>query len=137
VALGSTGCLGAARRLPVMNAEDKRAQRLQLLDDHIGRALQDSQATGELKAAPSYGKPLAFGDGYDETPADLRMAMKVLKDAGVVPHEVTLMREAAALQAQIEACTDASQLPALQRQLSQMQQAIALRLERLRISGSL
>jgi hypothetical protein len=77
-----------------MTTEDKRTQRLQLLEDHIGRALQESQASGELQAAPSYGKPLAFGDGYDETPAELRMAMKVLKDAGVVPHEVTLMREA-------------------------------------------
>ena len=120
-----------------MTAEDKRAQRLQLLEDHIGRALQESQASGELQAAPSYGKPLTFGDGYDETPAELRMSMKVLKDAGVVPHEVTLMREAAALQAQIEACTDATQLPALQQELSHRQQAIALRLERLRVSGSL
>jgi hypothetical protein len=120
-----------------MSAEDKRAQRLRLQEDHIGRALEESQASGELQAAPSWGKPLAFGDGYDETPAELRMAMKVLKDAGVVPHEVTLMREARALQARIEACTDAALLPALQQQLSELQQAIALRLERLRISGSL
>ena len=120
-----------------MTAEDKRAQRLQLLEDHIGQALQASQASGELQDAPSYGKPLTFGDGYDETPAELRMAMKVLKDAGVVPHEVTLMREAAALQAQIEACTDAALLPTLQQRLCEMQQAIALRLERLRVSGSL
>ena len=120
-----------------MTAEDKRAQRLQLLEDHIGQALQASQASGELQAAPSYGKPLTFGDGYDETPAELRMAMKVLKDAGVVPHEVTLMREAAELQRQIDVCTDAGALPALQKQLAEVQQNIALRLERLRISGSL
>lgn len=120
-----------------MTAEDKRAQRLQLQEDHIGRALKDSEASGELRAAPSYGKPLAFGDGYDETPAELRMPMKVLKDAGIVPHEVTMMREAAELRSRIEACTEASLLPALQRQLSDLQQAIALRLERLRISGSL
>ena len=120
-----------------MNAEDKRAQRLKLQEDHIGRALQESERSGELKAAPSYGKPLAFGDGYDETPAELRMAMKVLKDAGVVPHEVTLMREAATLQKRIDACSDAGALPALQKQLAEMQQNIALRLERLRISGSL
>lgn len=120
-----------------MTAEDKRAQRLQLLEDHIGQALQASQASGELQAAPSYGKPLTFGDGYDETPAELRMAMKVLKDAGVVPHEVALMREASALQAQLEACTDAAALPALRSQLAALRQNIALRLERLRIDGSL
>ena len=54
-----------------------------------------------------------------------------------MPHEVTLMREAATLQAQIEACTDAALLPTLQQRLCEMQQAIALRLERLRVSGSL
>jgi hypothetical protein len=107
-----------------VNAEDKRVQRLQLQADHIGRALKDRQASGGLKAAPSYGKPLDFGDGYDETPAELRMAMKVLKDAGVVPHEVTMWREADALQAPIDACTAGARLP-------------ALRLKRLRVSGSL
>ena len=124
-------------------AEDKRLQRLQLQDDHIGRALRESEQSGELKAAPSYGKPLDFGDGYDETPAELRMSMKVLKDAGVVPHEVTLMREAAALQAQIDDaddaddCDDAAALPALRKQLAELRQNIALRLEKLRINGSL
>ena len=117
-------------------AEDKRRQRLQLQEDHIGRALQESQLSGELQAAPSYGKPLGFGDGYDETPAELRMAMKVLKDAGIVPHEVELMRQAAELQRQIDDCDDAAALPALRKQLSELQQNIALRLERLRISGS-
>ena len=117
-----------------MTPEERRAQRLQLLEDDIGRALRESEQTGELKAAPSYGKPLGFGDGYDETPAELRMAMKVLKDAGVVPPEVELMREASALQLQIDACVDAAALPALRQQLAQMRQIIALRLERLRSS---
>jgi hypothetical protein len=120
-----------------VNAEDKRAQRLRLQEDHIGQALRDSERSGELRAAPSYGKPLDLGDGYDETPAELRMAMKVLKDAGVVPHEVTLMREAAALQAEIDACADAAALPALRQRLAELRQDIALRLERLRANPSL
>ena len=120
-----------------MNAEDKRAQRLKLREDHIGRALRDSERSGELRAAPSYGKPLDLGDGYDATPDELRMPMKVLKDAGVVPHEITLMHQAAALQAQIDACIDGAALPALRQQLAEMRQNIALRLERLRSSGSL
>ena len=120
-----------------MTPEERRAQRLQLLEDDIGRALRESEQTGELKAAPSYGKPLGFGDGYDETPAELRMAMKVLKDAGVVPPEVELMREASALQAQIDACTDAAALPLLRQELVHLRQNIALRLERLGRSSAL
>jgi len=118
-------------------AQDKREQRLKLLDDHIGQHLRESQAAGELKAAPSYGKPLGFGDGYDETPAELRMGMKILKDAGVVPPEVEAMREAAELEARIAACSDDAERLALQRRLAEKRQAIALRLEGLARGGSL
>lgn len=116
--------------------EKQREQRLRLLDDHIGAHLRDAEASGELKSAPSYGKPLALGDGYDETPAELRMPMKILKDAGVVPPEVEAMREAAELEARVAACTDDAERRELQRRLADKRQAIALRLEGLRTSGS-
>ena len=120
-----------------MTAQERKEQRLKLLDDHIGQHLRESEQTGELESAPSYGKPLAFGDGYDETPAELRMGMKILKDAGVVPPEVEAMREAAALEACINACTDDAERRGLQQQLSEKRQAIALRLEGLARSGLL
>jgi Domain of unknown function (DUF1992) len=117
-----------------VNAEEKREQRLKLLDDHIGQHLRQSEQSGELQAAPSYGKPLGFGDGYDETPAELRMGMKILKDAGVVPPEVEAMREAAALEERLNACADEAERRTLQQQLSDKRQAIALRLEKLAAS---
>jgi hypothetical protein len=121
------------------NAQDKREQRLRLVEDHIGRALAESEASGELASAPSYGKPLDFGDGYDQTPPELRMAMKVLKDAGVVPPEVEAMQRIAALQAQLDAlpAQDQAARSALQRQIADQRQALALRLEKLRLTGSL
>ncbi len=115
-----------------MNAEDKRANRLRLQEDHIGRAIAESEQNGELQRAPSYGKPLGFGDGYDETPAELRMPMKILKDAGVVPPEVEAMQRLAALRAAAEAAATPEEALALRQQVSDLQQAIALRLERLR-----
>jgi len=115
--------------------EEKRLERLRLLDDHIGAHLRQSEATGELKAAPSWGKPLALGDGYDETPPEFRMPMKILKDAGVVPPEVEAMRQLAGLREAAAAATDPEQARALRQKASELQQAIALRLERLR-SGS-
>ncbi|HET9820393.1 MAG TPA: DUF1992 domain-containing protein [Burkholderiaceae bacterium] len=118
------------------NAERKRLQRLQLLEDHIGEHLRESEASGELKAAPSYGKPLDFGDGYDDTPPELRMGMKILKDAGVVPPEVELMQQAAALEAELAACGDEAARRVLQQKIADKRQAIALRLERLRATGS-
>lgn len=119
-----------------MNAEDKRANRLKLQEDHIGRAIAESEQSGELRSAPSYGKPLHFGDGYDETPAELRMPMKVLKDAGVVPAEVEAMQRLAALRRAAEQAPTAEEAKKLHQQASELQQSIALRLERLR-SGTL
>ena len=115
-----------------MNAEDKRANRLELQEDHIGRAIAESEQAGELRSAPSYGKSLNFGDGYDETPAEMRMPMKVLKDAGVVPPEVEAMQRLAALRQAAAAAATPEEARVLQQQVSELQQAIALRLERLR-----
>lgn len=121
-----------------MNAEEqKREQRLRLLDDHIGQALRESEANGELKRAPSYGKPLSFGDGYDETPDALKMPFKILKDAGYAPPEVELMREIAALQATLEGRPDDAATRSARQRLAEMRQRLALRLERLRFSGTL
>ena len=122
-----------------MTTQEKREQRLKLVEDEIGRHLAESEKSGELRAAPSFGKPLDFGDGYDETPAEFRMPMKVLKDAGVVPAEVELMREIAALQAELDAlapAADDSVARGLRQKLSERRQALALRLEKLRSSGS-
>ncbi len=119
-----------------MNAEDRRVQRLTLLDDEIGRKLAESEATGELRHARNWGKPLDFGDGYDETPAELRMGMKILKDAGVVPPEVECMREIEALRRALEGAPDDTTTRAQRTRLVEMQQALALRLEKLRMSGS-
>ncbi|MFY9510696.1 MAG: DUF1992 domain-containing protein [Rubrivivax sp.] len=118
--------------------EQKRENRLKLLDDHIGQSLRESEASGELKAAPSYGKPLHFGDGYDETPDALKMPMKILKDAGCAPPEVALMREIAALQAQLDGAAglDETTLKPQRQRLAEMRQQLALRLEKLRATGS-
>lgn len=119
---------------PRTDKEREREQRLKLLEDDIGRHLAESARNGELQRAPSFGKPLSFGDGYDETPAELRMAMKVLKDAGVVPPEVEMMQTIGALQARLDAHAEpaGAEAAALRREITEKRQALALRLEQLR-----
>jgi hypothetical protein len=107
------------------------------LDELIADHLQASLLSGELRSARDWGRPLDFGDGYDDTPAALRMPFKVLKDAGVVPHEVALMRQAAELRERLQSAPAALEADPLRRRLADLQQAIALRLEHLRITGSL
>ena len=115
-----------------MATEEQRENRLRLLEDDIGRSLAQSQASGELQNARSYGKPLNQGDGYDETPAELRMAFKMLKDSGFYPPEVTLMREIEALRLSLEGQPETDQAAHEGRQrLAQLRQQLALRMESL------
>jgi hypothetical protein len=118
-------------------AEEQRIQRLQMQEDAIGRALAESERNGELRSAPSYGKPLALGDGYMDTPAELRMPMKILKDAGVWPPEVQAMRDIAAMQDRLQSLPDGEEARDLRRRITDARQALALRLEKLAATRSL
>ncbi len=104
---------------------------LQLIEDHIADHLRAAEESGELRHAPSFGRPLQFNDGYDETPPELRMPMKILHDAGVAPPEVELMQQLAALRQQAAASSDPAHARALQQRASELEQFIKLRLERL------
>ena len=107
------------------------------LDEEIARQLAEAARSGELEKAESYGKPLAETEGWSDTPEALRMPFKILKDAGVVPREVEMFRERAALARALESCADDAERRSLAQKLSELEQSIALRLEALRINPSL
>lgn len=107
------------------------------IDEEIAQSLQRSLASGELQSAPSWGKPLDFGDGWDETPPELRLPFRILKEAGYVPHEVLQLHECARLREAIAVCPDEAQAEPMRRRLADLQQLVALRLERLRVTGQL
>lgn len=107
------------------------------LDEQIAQSLQESLRSGELQSARSWGKPLDLADGYAQTPEALRMAFKALKEAGFVPPEVETMKRIAALREVIAADPDAPRADAMRKRLSELQQQLALRLEKLRRTGSL
>ena len=107
------------------------------IDEQIAQSLRDAQRSGELQSAASWGKPLDLADGYAQTPDELRMAFKALKDAGFVPPEVETMKQIAALREVIAAAPDAAEAEAMRRRVSELQQHLALRLEKLRSNGSL
>jgi hypothetical protein len=83
-----------------------------------------------------WGKPLDLEDGYAQTPEEFRIAFKLLKDAGFVPPEVETMKRIAALREVIAADPQAPRAEAMRRRLSELQQRLALRLEKLRVSGT-
>ncbi|HET9646490.1 MAG TPA: DUF1992 domain-containing protein [Burkholderiaceae bacterium] len=115
----------------------ERDDAIRTLDEQIADQLAESERNGELHRAPSWGKPLDLHDGYQQTPEELRMGFKILKDAGVVPHEVEMLREIAVLKEQLDGCTDEREAAALKQRIANLQQAVALRLEKLAGSRSL
>jgi hypothetical protein len=107
------------------------------LDETIAQHLAQAAASGELKAAPSWGQPLPEMEGWEATPEALRMPFKILKDAGFAPPEVGMFHERARLRAQAASSCDADERARLERELVDLEQKLALRLESLRIHSML
>ncbi len=109
----------------------------QLLEDEIARKLAEAEKSGELRSAQGYGKPFEADAGWDQTPEEIRMGFKILKKAGLVPPEVELFHERARLRAALGAVTTQEERQVLQTSLSSLEQRLAIRLETLRVRGSL
>lgn len=106
-------------------------------DDEIARQLQAAADRGELKSAASYGKPMEHAAGWADTPPDLRMPFKILKDAGTAPPEIALFHERARLRKSVEGALTEEHREEFRKQLSELEQRIALRLEAMRAGGKI
>jgi hypothetical protein len=108
------------------------ARTVRQVDDEIARQLAESERRGDLQGAEGYGRALAGEDGWERTPDEVRMPFKMLKSAGIVPHEVELIRERAALRQRLAAATTDEDIRAAQQALAQLELTLALRMESLR-----
>jgi hypothetical protein len=118
-------------------AIERAIRSIRTIDEEIAHRLAEAAASGELQSAESYGKPLREAQGWDATPDALRMPFKILKDAGFAPPEIELFHERARLRDALAAAVDAAERERLQREVSQLEQRLALRLEALRRNASL
>ena len=120
---------------PDTEARKRRDAALQSQDEAIAEHLAQALRSGELRSAPSFGKPLAEPEGWSQTPVEFRLPFKILKNANVPPPEVELFHRRAALREALSQETAPEQRMRLQRQLAELEQALALRLEGMRVSG--
>lgn len=65
---------------------------MDLLDELAERRIQESLARGELEDLPGGGRPLVLDDDT-LVPPELRVAYRILKNAGYLPPEVGVRRE--------------------------------------------
>jgi hypothetical protein len=70
------------------------------------RKIREAMARGELDDLPGKGKPLVMEEDLTGVPAELRMAYKILKNAGFAPPEVELRREILSLQQLVDSLED-------------------------------
>lgn len=115
----------------------KRDALLRSQDEAIAEHLAQAMRSGELQSAESYGKPMADQDDYLRTPVEFRLPFKILKNAGVTPPEIALSHKRAALRQQLDAATTDEERDTLKRRLGELELAIALRLEGMRLNGRL
>lgn len=72
---------------------------------------------GEFDGLPGHGKPLAWED-FSEIPEHLRVGFKILKNAGVLPVEMELRKELAALREKLETCREAGEQKRLRQSIN-------------------
>ncbi len=65
---------------------------LQVFEKIAERRIQEAMERGEFENLEGKGKPLVLED-LSHVPEELRMAYKILKNAGYLPPEVQLMKE--------------------------------------------
>lgn len=81
------------------------------------RKIREAMERGEFKDLAGRGKPLVMEEDLAGVPAELRMAYKVLKNAGFVPPEVELRNEIVSLRELVNAVEDDEERRKKQREL--------------------
>ncbi|MEK5271209.1 DUF1992 domain-containing protein [Aeribacillus sp. FSL K6-8394] len=91
----------------------------QIAEDRIKKAYEE----GEFKELPGMGKPLPHDD-LSDIPEELRMAYRLLKNAGMVDQENDLKKELLTIQDLLKCCEDEAERKKLQQKLSEKQLAL-------------
>lgn len=95
-------------------------------DDIAGKWIKEAEESGELKRNKLFGKELDLHDGFAQTPEELKIAFKALKNSGSVPGEVGLFKELEGLRKKFTEETDEEERKALQKQIADKQLKIQI-----------
>jgi hypothetical protein len=96
--------------------------------------IRDAMEQGVFDNLPGAGKPLDLEE-YFAVPEEMRMAYSILKNAKCPPAEVELLKEVARLRDAVTQASDPDGKRLLQKTLAWRQMEVALRLERVKLSG--
>ena len=99
------------------------------LDKIVEEMIKKAQERGEFNDLPGKGKPIDLTE-YFEMPEEVRVAQAMLKNAGMAPREVDLLKEIAGLRQILTKVVDEKKKVELQKQIQEKQIEFNLMLER-------
>jgi hypothetical protein len=98
-------------------------------DKIVEAIIREAQERGDFEDLPGKGKPIDLS-AYFETPEDIRMAYSILKNAGMVPAEVELLQDIAALKDRLEATYEEQERNKIQKTIQEKQLQFNVMMER-------
>jgi hypothetical protein len=98
-------------------------------DKIVETLIKEAQERGEFDNLPGKGKPIDL-TAYFETPADIRVAQSVLKNAGMQSPEVELLKEIAGLKQLVTARQEEKKKKELEKQIQEKQIEFNMMMER-------
>jgi hypothetical protein len=98
------------------------------IDRAIEAIIREAMRRGEFDNLPGKGKPIDLTD-YFNTPEDFRLAYSIMKNAGVLPEEVEILKEIEALNNQLEVCKDEGKRKQLKKKIEDRKMRVSLLLE--------
>src|SRR5512141_1972017 len=99
------------------------------LDKIVEEMIKKAQERGEFDNLPGKGKPVDLTE-YFEMPEDVRVAQSMLKNAGMAPREVDLLKEIAQLRQLLARVVDEKKKAEIQKQIQEKQIEFNLMVER-------
>ncbi len=93
---------------------------MSIYDTIAERRIRQAMDRGEFDNLAGAGKPLP-PDDLEKVPEEMRMACKILKNAGILPEEIELRKSIAGLNDLIALCSDEKELRELRIKLNAKQ----------------
>jgi hypothetical protein len=100
-------------------------------DKAVESIIQEAMQRGEFDNLRGKGQPLDLS-AYFDTPEDVRMAYLLLKNAGMVPQEIDLLQEIAALKERLQSTYDEPQRHKIRKMIGEKQMQFNVLMERQR-----
>jgi hypothetical protein len=104
-------------------------------DRLIEEKLRQAMANGEFDNLPGKGKPIDL-TAYFATPEDLRLGYSILKNAHVIPEEMSLLKEIEELKEKLAASSKGDEQQRLKREIDDKTLKFNLLFERYKRRGS-